>query len=86
MLRLAVQNPPLEKEEMKCGGLKTSATIDSHDCSCINARSGNGRYIYATAEDVKYFEDSILVFKWAFKKLPKSIPKALKKDLGLWLD
>ncbi len=27
-----------------------------------------------------------LDFKWAFKKLPKSIPEALKKDLGLWLD
>jgi len=22
-------------------------------------------------------------FEWAFKKLPKSIPEALKKDLGL---
>jgi len=25
-------------------------------------------------------------FKWAFKKLPKSIPEALKKDLGLGLN
>jgi len=33
------------------------------------------------AVDVRYFEDSLFDFKWAFKKLPKSIPKALKKDL-----
>ncbi|MDA2918343.1 hypothetical protein MYX76_02410 [Desulfobacterota bacterium AH_259_B03_O07] len=33
--------------------------------------------------DVRYFGDDLFDFKWAFKKLPKSIPKALKKDLGL---
>jgi len=33
--------------------------------------------------DVRYFGDSLFDFKWAFKKLPKSIPEALKKDLGL---
>jgi len=30
---------------------------------------------------VRYFRDSLFDFKWAFKKLPKSIPEALKKDL-----
>ncbi len=25
-------------------------------------------------------------FSWAFKKLPKSIPEALKKDLGLGMN
>jgi hypothetical protein len=30
--------------------------------------------------------DRILELKWAFKKLPKSIPEALKKDLGLELN
>jgi len=38
------------------------------------------------AVGVRYFVDSLLDLKWAFKKLPKSIPKASKKDLGLWLD
>jgi len=31
--------------------------------------------------DVRYFGGSLFDFKWAFKKLPKSIPEALKKDL-----
>jgi hypothetical protein len=31
------------------------------------------------AVDVTYFVDSISDLKWAFKKLPKSIPEALKK-------
>jgi hypothetical protein len=38
------------------------------------------------AADVPSFGDGLLVLKWAFKKLPKSIPEALKKDLGPWLD
>ena len=33
--------------------------------------------------DVRYLGDGLFDFKWAFKKLPKSIPEALKKDLGL---
>ncbi len=36
--------------------------------------------------DVRYIGDSLFGFKWPFKKLPKSIPKALKKDLGLGLN
>jgi len=39
--------------------------------------------IAVIAVDVRYFGDSLFDFKWAFKKLPKSIPEALKKDLGL---
>jgi hypothetical protein len=35
---------------------------------------------------VRYFGDLILDSEWAFKKFPKSIPEALKKDLGLWMD
>ncbi len=35
------------------------------------------------AVDVRYFGEGLFDFKWAFKKLPKSIPEALKKDLGL---
>jgi len=31
--------------------------------------------------DVRYFGVGLFDFKWAFKKLPKSIPEALKKDL-----
>ncbi len=31
--------------------------------------------------DVRHFGDSLFDFKWACKKLPKSIPEALKKDL-----
>jgi len=31
--------------------------------------------------EVRYFGDSLFDFNWAFKKLPKSIPQALKKDL-----
>jgi len=38
---------------------------------------------FVIAVDVKYFWDGLFDFKWAFKKLPKSIPEALKKDLGL---
>jgi len=37
--------------------------------------------IAVIAVDVRYFGDSFFDFKWAFKKLPKSIPEALKKDL-----
>ncbi|MDA2918838.1 hypothetical protein MYX76_04990 [Desulfobacterota bacterium AH_259_B03_O07] len=33
--------------------------------------------------DLRYFRDGLFDFNWAFKKLPKSIPEALKKDLGL---
>jgi len=29
---------------------------------------------------VRYSGDGLFDFKWAFKKLPKSIPEALKKD------
>jgi len=32
------------------------------------------------AVDVRYFGDGRFDFKWAFKKLPKSIPGALKDD------
>jgi len=35
--------------------------------------------IAVIAVDVRYFGDSFFDFKWAFKKLPKSIPEALKK-------
>ncbi|MDA2919823.1 hypothetical protein MYX76_10080 [Desulfobacterota bacterium AH_259_B03_O07] len=35
------------------------------------------------AVGVRYFGDNLFDFKWAFKKLPKSIPEALRKDLGL---
>ncbi|MDA2919077.1 hypothetical protein MYX76_06215 [Desulfobacterota bacterium AH_259_B03_O07] len=42
--------------------------------------------VSAVIVDVRYLEDSIFDFKWAFKKLPKSIPEALKKDLGLGLN
>ncbi|MDA2920441.1 hypothetical protein MYX76_13280 [Desulfobacterota bacterium AH_259_B03_O07] len=38
------------------------------------------------AVDIKYFGDCLFDFKWAFKKLPKSIPEALRKDLGLGLN
>ncbi len=38
---------------------------------------------YAEIVDVRYFGDGLFNFEWAFKKLPKSIPEALKKDLGL---
>ncbi|MDA2920123.1 hypothetical protein MYX76_11645 [Desulfobacterota bacterium AH_259_B03_O07] len=31
--------------------------------------------------EVTYFGDGLFNFEWAFKKLPKSIPEALKKDL-----
>jgi hypothetical protein len=47
---------------------------------------GSDTHRTVIAADVGYFVDSILDFKWAFKKLPKSIPEALKKDLGMWLD
>jgi len=40
-----------------------------------------GLHYIVVAVDVRYFGDSLFDFKWAFKKLPKSIPKALKKDL-----
>jgi len=41
------------------------------------------RYRSLAIVDVRYFGDSLFDFKWAFKKLPKSIPEALKKDLGV---
>jgi len=37
--------------------------------------------VSAVIVDVRYLGDGLFDFKWAFKKLPKSIPKALKKDL-----
>jgi len=35
--------------------------------------------VSAVIVDVRYFGDSLFDFKWAFKKLSKSIPEALKK-------
>jgi hypothetical protein len=52
-------------------------TLDHNDCRVWSP---------VITVDVNKFEDRFLDFKWAFKKLPKSIPEALKKDLGPWLD
>jgi len=42
-----------------------------------------GIHSIVIAVGVRYFGDGLFDFRWAFKKLPKSIPEALKKDLGL---
>jgi len=45
--------------------------------------SSNLEKVLAVIVDVRYFGVGLFDFKWAFKKLPKSIPEALEKDLGL---
>jgi hypothetical protein len=42
--------------------------------------------VLAVIAEVRYLVVSVLDLIWAFIKLPKSIPEALKKDLGAWLD
>jgi len=47
--------------------------------ACCRVSKYKPRVSAVIAVDVRYSGDGFFDFKWAFKKLPKSIPEALKK-------
>ncbi len=51
----------------------------NHPMAIYSESPNKKTVITVIAVDVRYFGDGLFDFKWAFKKLRKSIPKALKK-------